>query len=329
MHSPTDLFAHHGSCHCGAVKFLVEAPTIIDAVECNCSICARAGYLHLMVPRDRFKLLSGSDALSTYTFNTGVAQHLFCRHCGIKSFYVPRSHPDGYSINVRCLERTHITHVNVTLFDGQHWEDAVSSLAPLAANVEPPATNTRALVDARWSPRAFGAAPVSDALLAQLFHAARWAPSCYNDQPWAFIVTRAASDAYKALLAALLPQNQAWAATSPLLILVLARQQFRHNQAPHRHAWYDVGQAVGAMLLAATELELVAHQMAGFDAANAAASLQVPDGYAAICVMALGFVGDPTRLPVGTAEKNRADRTRVGYAEFVFSDRFGQPFTGL
>ena len=88
------------------------------------------GYVHLIVPKSNFQLLTGADALSTYTFNTGVAQHLFCRYCGIKSFYVPRSHPDGYSVNVNCLHQETIRSLTVTPFDGAHWEENVHKLSP-------------------------------------------------------------------------------------------------------------------------------------------------------------------------------------------------------
>ena len=84
---------HSGGCHCGRVRFEVIAPKDLNVSECNCSICRKAGYLHLVVPKDRFKLLSGEDALTTYRFNTHTAKHLFCSACGIKSFYVPRSQP--------------------------------------------------------------------------------------------------------------------------------------------------------------------------------------------------------------------------------------------
>lgn len=89
------------------------------------------GFLHLIVPKERFRLLCGADLLTTYTFNTGTAKHLFCRICGIQSFYVPRSHPDGYSVNARCLEPGTVTGMDVVPFDGQHWEDNVATLAPL------------------------------------------------------------------------------------------------------------------------------------------------------------------------------------------------------
>ena len=123
---------HRGGCHCGEVKFEVEAPEEIEAHDCNCSICSKSGFLHLIVPKSRFILLQGSESLSTYTFNTGVAKHLFCKRCGVKSFYIPRSNPDGYSINVRCLEPATIRKIVVIPFDGKNWEEHAAELAPLS-----------------------------------------------------------------------------------------------------------------------------------------------------------------------------------------------------
>lgn len=114
---------HAGSCHCGAVAIEVEAPESIEAYECNCSMCARTGYLHLIVPATAFRLVRGEEDLSLYTFNTGTARHYFCRHCGCRPFYVPRSNPDGFSINVRCLDPATVKSVTVTPFDGQDWEN--------------------------------------------------------------------------------------------------------------------------------------------------------------------------------------------------------------
>jgi hypothetical protein len=116
------MVTHTGGCHCGAIKFEVDAPARIVASDCNCSICRATGYLHLIVPRSRFRLLQGQEQLTDYTFNTGVAHHLFCSHCGIKSFYVPRSNPDGYSVNVRCLDPATIEQVEVELFDDNDRE---------------------------------------------------------------------------------------------------------------------------------------------------------------------------------------------------------------
>lgn len=124
---------YQGSCHCQAVTFSVEAPEVIDAVQCNCSICQKTGFLHLIVPLSRFTLLTGADAITTYTFNTGVAKHTFCRHCGVKPFYTPRSNPDGIDVNVHCLD-TPTKQVNIEQFDGQHWEDNAGTLSHLSVD---------------------------------------------------------------------------------------------------------------------------------------------------------------------------------------------------
>jgi len=123
---------YSGGCHCGAVKYEVDADDNITAQDCNCSMCHRVGFLHLIVPASRFRLLKGQDALTTYTFNTGVAKHLFCKHCGVKSFYVPRSNPDGFSVNVRCLDNVELADVIIEPFDGRNWEQAGASLAHLS-----------------------------------------------------------------------------------------------------------------------------------------------------------------------------------------------------
>ncbi|MGH6870960.1 MAG: GFA family protein [Rhizomicrobium sp.] len=122
---------HAGGCHCGAVAFEVQAADEIELVDCNCSMCRKTGYLHLIVPKSRFRLLRGADTIATYTFNTGAAKHMFCSLCGIKSFYVPRSHPDGYSVNFRCLDGAAFKSVVTTEFDGSHWERNAGQLAPL------------------------------------------------------------------------------------------------------------------------------------------------------------------------------------------------------
>ncbi|OUR89614.1 aldehyde-activating protein [Gammaproteobacteria bacterium 42_54_T18] len=119
---------YNGSCHCKAVTFQVEAPNEIDAEDCNCSICSKTGFLHLIVPKNKFTLLTGESNITTYTFNTGVAQHYFCTTCGIKPFYIPRSNPDGVDINARCLDDQPST-MHITKFDGQHWEDNAHNLA--------------------------------------------------------------------------------------------------------------------------------------------------------------------------------------------------------
>jgi hypothetical protein len=104
------------------VRFEVTAPARIQVTDCNCSICSKTGYLHLIVPKSQFKLLSGEDVLSTYEWNTGTAKHHFCSVCGIKSFYVPRSHPHGYSVNARCLDEGTVEAMDVVKKDGRNWE---------------------------------------------------------------------------------------------------------------------------------------------------------------------------------------------------------------
>ncbi len=123
------MVMHTGGCHCGRVRFEVTAPAEITVADCNCSMCSKSGYLHLIVPKYEFRLLQGADSLATYAFNTGAAKHLFCKVCGVKSFYVPRSHPDGYSVNARCLDEGAVTRMTVKPFDGKNWEAARGSLA--------------------------------------------------------------------------------------------------------------------------------------------------------------------------------------------------------
>lgn len=123
---------HKGSCHCNAVQFEVEAPENVTAYECNCSICYQTGFLHLITPRLNFELLSGEEAITTYTFNSKIAKHTFCKICGVKAFYVPRSNPDGYSVNVRCLDQTSFQKIEIEPFDGRNWEKNASKIAHLS-----------------------------------------------------------------------------------------------------------------------------------------------------------------------------------------------------
>lgn len=118
-----------GACHCRAVQFEVRAPEQVEVEDCNCSICRRTGFLHLIVPLSDFRLLSGEDALTSYRFNTGAANQTFCRVCGVKAFYTPRSNPDGVSVNARCLDDGEAPELLVTPFDGVNWEANAASLA--------------------------------------------------------------------------------------------------------------------------------------------------------------------------------------------------------
>ncbi len=123
---------HQASCHCGAVLVEIEAPSVLEAQTCNCSMCERTGFVHVIVPASRFFLKQGKEDLTCYTFNTGVAKHYFCKHCGCKPFYVPRSNPDGFSVNLRCIDRSKVESVKLEAFDGQNWEQHGASLAHLS-----------------------------------------------------------------------------------------------------------------------------------------------------------------------------------------------------
>lgn len=117
-----------GGCHCGAVRFTVRFPNPPELLDCNCSICAKTGFLHLIAAAEDFTLEQGNDALTDYRFNSGTARHLFCKHCGIKSFYVPRSHPDGYSVNWRALDGVEAITPVIVPYNGKNWEQARSDL---------------------------------------------------------------------------------------------------------------------------------------------------------------------------------------------------------
>jgi len=127
----SDLEVLTGGCHCGAVRFEVRlepSPDPLDLIDCNCSICTKKGFLHLIVPQAQFRLLAGQDDLLEYRFNTGVARHIFCRSCGIHGFYHPRSHPDGVSVNARCLDADIKDRAKVRSFDGAHWEANIDKI---------------------------------------------------------------------------------------------------------------------------------------------------------------------------------------------------------
>jgi len=117
---------YDGSCHCGRVRFRVTA-ALDKVVRCNCSICRKKGFLHLIVAPAQFELRAGAGELAVYTFNTGVAKHQFCRHCGIHPFYVPRSDPDKIDVNVRCLEGVDVDALEIGVFDGANWEQAIGA----------------------------------------------------------------------------------------------------------------------------------------------------------------------------------------------------------
>jgi hypothetical protein len=121
-----------GGCHCGAVRFEAALAETVEAQACNCSMCQKVGFIHVIVPESRFRIVQGADQLAEYTFNTGVAKHLFCRTCGVKSFYRPRSNPDGWSVNARCLDDVENLDLQIEAFDGRNWEAHAHTLAHLS-----------------------------------------------------------------------------------------------------------------------------------------------------------------------------------------------------
>ncbi|WP_435215198.1 GFA family protein [Luminiphilus sp. nBUS_16] len=126
------LVTHEGGCHCGKVQWQIQAPAHLQTHTCNCSICNINHYQHLIVPKQRFQLLSDPDTLSEYRFGSGLAKHYFCKACGVKSFYRPRSNPDGVSVHARCLNPASVLSITDTPFDGQNWEKNAASLAHLS-----------------------------------------------------------------------------------------------------------------------------------------------------------------------------------------------------
>ena len=117
-----------GGCHCGRVQFSIEIPADLTIHRCNCSICRKSGYLHLIVEADQFSLIKGEQSLVDYRFHTGKARHLFCGHCGIKSFYVPRSHPESFCVNLNCVELPAGVDVTIEDFDGRNWSQNLDQL---------------------------------------------------------------------------------------------------------------------------------------------------------------------------------------------------------
>jgi len=170
----------------------------------------------------------------------------------------------------------------------------------------------------RWSPRSFADKLIEQEKIDSLFEAARWSPSCFNEQPWHFIFSQKNNaEDYQRLLTCLSEKNQRWSKTAPLIGISVARTTFRHNQKPNRFAWYDVGQAMAHLTFQAASLGLYVHQMAGFNLEIARRELNIPDGFDPVSAFAIGFLGDPEELPEDLREKELTPRTRLKTAEFI------------
>ena len=181
------------------------------------------------------------------------------------------------------------------------------------------------LLRRRWSPRAFSSRPVEPDTLRSLLEAARWAPSSYNEQPWSFIVATKEDEAeYARLLSCLVEGNIQWAQHAPVLMVSVAKLHFDENGERNRHALHDVGQAVANLIVQATALGLVVHQMAGIFPEKVRALYGVPEQYEPVAGIALGYPGDPQSLTEGLRQRELAPRVRKPLTEFVFSGRWGK-----
>jgi nitroreductase len=171
----------------------------------------------------------------------------------------------------------------------------------------------------RWSPRAFLPSSVEPEKLRSLFEAARWAPSCFNEQPWRFLVSRREDTGrFREMIGCLTPGNQAWAGAAGALILSVASGQFAHNGRANRHAFHDVGLATAQLVLQATALGLGIHQMAGFDRDRARGIWKIPEPFDPVAMVAVGYPGEPEQLSGELAQRERAPRTRRSQSGFVF-----------
>ena len=183
------------------------------------------------------------------------------------------------------------------------------------------------LIRNRWSPRAFSDQEVSSQDLASILEAAHWAASSYNEQPWRFIVaTKHDNDAYQKLLSLLVPFNQTWAKTAPVLILVLAKKTFSHNDTPNKYAMHDAGAALANLFLQATALGMHAHGMAGFDYDRARTELKIPDDYETAAFAALGYMGSIDQLPADLQKGELAPRKRKPLSELAFTTTWQTPY---
>jgi nitroreductase len=181
------------------------------------------------------------------------------------------------------------------------------------------------LVRLRWSPRAFADRPVEPEKLRSLLEAARWAPSSYNEQPWAYLVARREEpEAFARLLSVLVEFNVTWARRAPVLMLSVAKLHLARNGQPNRHAFHDVGLASANLITQATAMGLFVHQMAGIQVEKAREVFVIPEGWEPVAGIALGYLGEPNSLPQALRDRELEPRSRKPLREFVFSDHWGQ-----
>lgn len=181
------------------------------------------------------------------------------------------------------------------------------------------------LLRRRWSPRAFADQPVEREKIKSLLEAARWASSCFNEQPWVFILaTIEHPENHQKLLSCLVEGNQIWAKRAPFLLLTVAKLHFDHNGEVNRHAYHDVGLAVGNLVMQATAMDLSVHQMAGIFPDTIRERYALPACCEAVTGIAIGYQGDASTLPEALRERELAPRSRKPLRKFVFSGMLGQ-----
>lgn len=180
----------------------------------------------------------------------------------------------------------------------------------------------------RWSPRAFAERSVEKDKIAKMMEAARWAPSCFNEQPWGFIIADKNEDpvGYKRLYDCLMTGNQAWAGTAPLLMLSVAKMFFEYNNKPNRFGYHDLGMAVGNLLAQTTSMGLYVHQMAGYHRDMARDVFRIPEGFDPVAMFAVGYLGSPDQLPEGTSEREAEPRKRFPATEFTYGGLWDNPY---
>ena len=196
--------------------------------------------------------------------------------------------------------------------------------------MEKPADNQypiHELIKQRWSPLAFNIRPVEPEKIASLLEAARWAASCFNEQPWFFIVaTQDNAQEYEKLFSCLVEANQTWAKDAPLLMLSVAKLSFTRNNKPKRHALHDLGFAVGNLTLQAQALGLFVHQMGGFDADKARTLYSIPEDYEPVAAIAIGYPGNLSQLDEDLQQRELSPRSRKPLTEFVFRGNWNQSY---
>ncbi len=180
-------------------------------------------------------------------------------------------------------------------------------------------------IKSRWSPRSFQEKTVEWSKIQSLFEATRWAASAFNEQPWRFIIGTKGDKTYDDIFSCLADGNKTWAGNAPILLLTVAKEFFTQNNKPNKHAFHDLGLAMGNMTSQASALDLYLHHMAGFSSEEAKRKFQIPDNFTPVTVVAIGYLGSPHKLPDNLQESELKKRERKHFSEFLFEEKWGTP----